>query len=81
MDIVEIGLLRSVGVPVMPEKIKLQKYLKIRKGTENMWNPYILRTIPILHFVWVRYCLNMFITLSGCSNDAQKNQNPKIITN
>ena len=34
----------------MLEKIKLQKYLKIRKGMKNVRNPHILRTLPILHF-------------------------------
>ena len=35
---------------MMLEKIKLQKYLKIRKGMKNVRNPHILRTLPILHF-------------------------------
>ena len=72
------------GVQMMPEKIKLQKYLKIRKGTKNVRNPHILRTLPILHifdvlkifwdFIWLGYCLNELITLKGCSNDVHKNQ-------
>ena len=37
------------GVQMMPEKIKLQKYLKIKKGTKNVRNPHILRTLLILH--------------------------------
>ena len=66
----------------MPKKIKLQKYLKIRKGTKNVRNPHILHTLPILHifdvlkifwdFIWLGYCLNELITLKGCSNDAKK---------
>ena len=79
------------GVQMMPKKIKLQKYLKIRKGTKNMRNSHILRTLPILHifdvlkqiwdFICLRYCLNEVITLKGYSNDAQKNQTPKILNN
>ena len=34
---------------MMPRKIKLQKYLKIRKGTKNVRNPRILGK-AILHF-------------------------------
>ena len=37
------------GIHMMPKKIKLQKYLKIRNGTKNVKNPHILRTLPILH--------------------------------
>ena len=46
---------------------------------------------PILHFfelfkkiwdfIWLGYCLNRFITLRGCSNGSQKNQNPQIQKN
>ena len=78
-------------VQIIPRKIKLQKYLKIRKGTKNVRNLHILRTLPILHFfdalkkfwdfIWVGYCLNELIKLKGCSNDAQKNQTPKIRKN
>ena len=67
----------------MPGKIKLQKYLKIKKGTKNVRNSYILRIPSILHFfdvlkmfrdfIWLRYCINKFITLSSCSNDIRKN--------
>ena len=56
------------GVQMMPEKIKLKNYLKIRKGTKNVRNPHILRTFPILNlfdvlkiywdFIWLRYCIN-----------------------
>ena len=69
--------------------IKLKKYLKIRKGMKNVSNPHILRTFLILHFfdaskffwdfIWLGYYLNEFITLKGCSNDAQKNQTSKIL--
>ena len=79
------------GIQMMLEKIKLQKYLKTRKGTKNVKNPHILCTLPILHFfdalkmfrdfTWLRYCLNRFIILSGCSNNSQKNQTPKILKN
>ena len=31
-------------------KIEMQKYYKIHMGTKNVRNPYILRTLPILHF-------------------------------
>ena len=76
----------------MSEKIKLQKYLKIRKSTKNVRNPYILRTLlPILYlfenlklfwdFIWVGYCLNEFITFKGYSNDAQKNKTKKLLKN
>ena len=74
---------------MIPRKMKLSKYLKIRNGTNNVRNAHILRTLPILHFfdilknfwdiVWLVYCLNEFITLKGCSNDARKNQTPKIL--
>ena len=60
---------------MMPEKIILQKYLKIRKGTKNVRNPHILHTLPILHFfeiliqfwdfIWLGHCLNESITLKG----------------
>ena len=39
-----------MGVQMMSEKNKHQKYIKIRKGTKNVRNPHILRTLPILHF-------------------------------
>ena len=38
------------GAQMMPEKIKIQKYFKIRKCTKNVRSPNILRTLPILHF-------------------------------
>ena len=38
------------GVQMIPEKIKLQKYLKIRNGMKNVKNPHIFCTLPILHF-------------------------------
>ena len=85
------GFIHLRGVEMMPEKIILQKYKKIRKGTKNVRNPHILRTLSFLHFfelfkifwefVWLGYCLNRFITLRRCSNDAGKNQNPKILKN
>ena len=75
----------------MPEKIILQKYLKIRKGTKNVRIPYIFRTLSILHFfvtlkffwdfIWFWFCLNVFIILKRCSNDAQKNKTLKIFNN
>ena len=74
---------------MMHGKIILQNYFRIQKGTKNVRNPHILRTLLILHFidvwnffwdiVWLRYCLNEFITFKGCSNDTRKNQNPKIL--
>ena len=72
------------GDQMMPEKIILKKYLKIRNCMKNVRNSHILRTLPILHFfeilkyfgdfIWFGYCLNESITLKGCSNDALKNQ-------
>ena len=71
-----------------PKKIKLQKYLKIRKGTKKCEESSLSSYPP--HFpllwsfkffwdiVWLRYRLNKFITLSGCSNDVRKNQTRKI---
>ena len=77
------------GVQMIPRKIKLQKYLKVRNGMKNMRNPHILCTLPILHYfkvlkqIWdivqLEYYLNEFITLKGCSNDPKKNQTPKIL--
>ena len=76
---------------MMLGKIKIQKYLKITKGTKNMRNPKILRTLHIFHFFelfkifwdfkWLRYCLDSFITVRGCSMGAKKNQNLKILKN
>ena len=76
---------------MISEKIKIQKYLKIRKGTKNVKNPHIFRTLCILHFlelfknfgyfIWLGYYLNKFITLTRWSNDLRKNQNPKILKN
>ena len=34
-----------------------------------------------MDFIWLWYCLNRLITVSGCSNDAQKNQTPNILKN
>ena len=31
-------------------KIEMQKYSKIHKGTKNVKNTHILRSLPILHF-------------------------------
>ena len=45
-----MSLLHIRGVQMMPKKIKLKKYLKIKKDTKNVRNPYILRTLLILHF-------------------------------
>ena len=79
------------GVQMMRGKIKLKKYLKVRKDTKNVWYSHILGTLPILHFfdaieifwdfIWLGYYLNEFITLKGCSNDARKNQTLKILKN
>ena len=65
---------------MIPRKIKRQRYLKIRIGTENVRNANILRTLLILNFfdvlkkiwdiVWFGYCLNEFITVKGCLNDS-----------
>ena len=72
-------------------KIQIQKYLKINKGTKNVRNVHILRTIRILHFfvvfkifweiIWLRCCLNRLVTLRRWSNDIRKNPNPKILKN
>ena len=78
------------GVQMRLGKIKHQKCLKIGKGTKNMRNPHILRTLPILHLfdvlkkfwdiVWLGYCLNEFITLN-VQIIPEKNQTPKIPKN
>ena len=72
----------------MPEKIEIQKYKKISKGTKNVRNPHILHTLPNLHFfdffkiildlICLEYWVNRLIALKGCKIDAQKNWNPKI---
>ena len=79
------------GVQMMPGEIILQKYFKIRKGTKNVKSPNILRILPILYFfhalklfwyfIWLGYCLNKFITLKGCSNNAWKNHTLKLLKN
>ena len=72
-------------------KNQIKKYKKIHKGTKYARNPHILRTLPILHllevfkifwdFIWLGYCLNMFITLRTWSNGLHKTPNPKILKN
>ena len=66
---------------MISEKIKVQKYLKIRQGMKNVKNPNILRTLPILiielfknfgDFIWLGYCLNRFIIRRRWSNDLRK---------
>ena len=76
---------------MISEKIQIQKYSIISKGTKNVRNPHILRTLSFLHFfevfknfgyfIWFRYSLNRFITLRRFSNDFRKNPNPKILKN
>ena len=63
--------LHSRGVQMIPGKIKLKKYIKIRKVTKNVRNPHILRTLPILHFVdalnfffWTSYVMDIVIMSS-----------------
>ena len=56
-----------------------------------MRNPYILRTLPILHFfgvfkifwdiIWLAYCLNRFITHRRWWNVFRKSPNPKVLKN
>ena len=68
-------------------KIQIQKYSKIHKGTKNVRNPHILRTLPILHFFgvlknfkdikWFGCYLKRFVTLRRWSNDIRKNRNSK----
>ena len=75
----------------MAGKIIIKKYLKIRKGAKKVRNPHILYTLIILHFfdalkifwdfIWLDYCLNEFIILKMCSNDARKNHTLKILKN
>ena len=36
---------------MITEKIQIQKYSKIHKGTKNVRNPHILRTFPILQIL------------------------------
>ena len=72
-------------------KNRNRKILKNSKGTKNVRNPHILRTLPILHFlghfkifwgiIWLGCCLNRFVTLRRWSNDIRKNQNAKILKN
>ena len=50
MDIVRMSSIHLRDAEMMFGKIKLKKYLKIKKDTKNVKNPYILRTLPILHF-------------------------------
>ena len=76
---------------MISEKIQIQKYSKIHKGTKNVRNPHILRTLPILHlfevfkifwdFIWIGYDLNRFITLRRWGNDFWKNPNKKMLKN
>ena len=47
----------------MHGKIKLQKYLKVRKGTKNVRNPHILHVLSILHFYDVLKMSKDFIWL------------------
>ena len=47
---------------MISEKIQIQKYWKIHKGTKNVRNPHIVRTLPILHFFGV---LKFFETSYG----------------
>ena len=54
------------------------KILKNYTMVRIMWGIlFILRLYDVLKmfrdFIWLRYCLKSFITLSGCLNDAQKN--------
>ena len=53
---------------MIPGKIKLQKYLKIRKHTKNVRN-LILHFFDVLKKFWdivrLGYYLNEFITLKG----------------
>ena len=69
------------------EKWKSKNTKKITKGTKNVRNPHIHCTLPILHFfellkniwdfIWLRYCLNKFITLRRCSNESWKKSKSK----
>ena len=71
------------GIQMMSEKIKLKKYFKIRILTFFVPSPFStsLTFQNFLDFIWHGYCLNSFITLRRCSNDFQKNPNPKILKN
>ena len=95
-DIIWLGccLNRFVTLGRWPNDIRRNqnpKYKKIHKGTKNVRNPHIVRTLPILHFfglskifggiIWLRCCLIRSITLRRWSNEIQKNRNPKIIKN
>ena len=72
-------------------KTQIKKYKKIHKGSKNVRNPHILRTLPILYFfglfrnvwgiIWLVCCLNRFVTLRRWSNDMRKNRNKKILKN
>ena len=76
---------------MISEKIKIQKYKKIIKGTKNVRNLHIHRTLQILHLfkvfqicwgsIWVGCCLNRFIILRRWWRDFRKNPNLKILKN
>ena len=91
LDVVWIGLLHLEGGQIISGKIEMQKYSKIHKGTKNVKNPHILRSLPILHFfglfkifwgiICLGCCLNRSITLRRWSNDIGNNRNRKILKN
>ena len=53
LDIIFIGSLHLEGGEMISGKIQIQKYEKINKGTKNVRNPHILRTLQILHLFGV----------------------------
>ena len=66
-----MSLLHLRGVQMMLEKIKLQKYFKIRKGTSYLPHSPLLRCFKKnWDLIWLEYCLNDSITLKRCSNHA-----------
>ena len=58
-------------------KIGIQKYLKIPKGTKNVKNPHILRTLQILHLFWLIHSFyELFLNYYEISVKASKTLNP-----
>ena len=49
LDVVGIGSFHLGAGEMIYGKIQIQKDKKIKKATENVRNPDILRTLPILH--------------------------------
>ena len=91
LNVVSISPLHLEGGQMIFGKIEIEKDKKIHKGTKNVRNPHILRTLRNLHFfglfkifwgiIWLGCCLNRSVTLRRWSNDIWKNRNRKILKN